>query len=225
MAVQRSRKVISENKSLEQTGWGVACFVRGAKEAPKYTDYILPLNLATGLCDVIDDELNRIATCVGSFKDAFELVRYDRKGDRFFLPLVPDDAEQPVWTVFRKFSDNIGGTVISYMRAIAQENPRLQGVIDSVDCNASTHSERDLDEDHIPDLFQGISTKRQPEPGMEVYDPTCASGGLLVTYEIVIEESAEGKGRTIASLNLFNQKFKRETLAGSGSTALNPIKH
>ena len=44
---------------------------------------------------------------------------------RFHLPLIPDDPEQPVWSVIRKLSDRIGEGVTSHMRAIAKANPLL----------------------------------------------------------------------------------------------------
>jgi hypothetical protein len=37
-----------------------------AQEAPKFKDFILPLIFTKRLCDVFDDELNRIAEEVGS---------------------------------------------------------------------------------------------------------------------------------------------------------------
>jgi type I restriction enzyme M protein len=54
------------DKSLESWIWDAACSIRGAKDAPKYKDYILPLIFTKRLCDVFDDELNRIAAEVGS---------------------------------------------------------------------------------------------------------------------------------------------------------------
>jgi len=95
-------------KSLESWIWDAACSIRGAKDAPKYKDYILPLIFTKRLCDVFDDELNRIAAEVGSRKKAFQLARADHKLVRFYLPLVPDDPEQPVWSVIRKLADRIG---------------------------------------------------------------------------------------------------------------------
>jgi type I restriction-modification system DNA methylase subunit len=228
------------DKSLESWIWDAACSIRGAKDAPKYKDYILPLIFTKRLCDVFDDELNRIAKEVGSRKKAFQLARADHKLVRFYLPLVPDDPEQPVWSVIRKLSDKIGEGVTTHMRAIARENPLLQGIIDRVDFNATTHGQRDLDDDRLSNLIEAISTKRlglddveadiigksyeylirkfaegggqsagefytppevgtimsrvlQPEPGMEIYDPTCGSGGLLVKCEIAMEESARGQ--------------------------------
>jgi type I restriction enzyme M protein len=78
------------------------------KDAPKFKDFILPLVFAKRLCDVFDDEINRIAQEVGSRKKAFQLAKADHKLVRFYLPLVPDDPEQPVWSVIRRLSDKIG---------------------------------------------------------------------------------------------------------------------
>ena len=62
-----TRAVMSNNadKSIEQWLWDAACSIRDAKDAPKYKDYILPLVFAKRLCDVYDDEINRIAQEVG----------------------------------------------------------------------------------------------------------------------------------------------------------------
>ena len=258
----------NESRSLESWIWDAACSIRGARDAPKYKDYILPLIFTKRLCDVFDDELNRIAAGVGSRRKSFRLVKGDHKLVRFYLPLMPDDAEQPVWSVIRKLSDRIGEGVTSHIRAIARENPLLQGIIDRVDFNATTHGQRDLDDDRLSNLIEAVSTKRlgladveadiigksyeylirkfaegggqsagefytppavgsimsrvlQPEPGMEIYDPTCGSGGLLVKCEIEKErgfsnprkgEKDAGK-KTRAPLKLFGQEYIPETWA------------
>ncbi len=144
------------------------------------------------------------------------------------------------------------------MRSIARENPLLQGIIDRVDFNATTHSQRDLDDDRLSNLIEAISTKRlglddveadiigksyeylirkfaegggqsagefytppevgiimsrvlAPEPGMEIYDPCCGSGGLLVKCEVAMEEAA--KGRKPTPLKLYGQEYISETWA------------
>ena len=150
----------SKDKSLESWIWDAACSIRGAKDAAKYKDYILPLIFTKRLCDVFDDEVNRIAVEIGSRKKAFQLVKADHKLVRFYLPLEPDDPDQPVWSVIRKLSDKIGEGVTTHMRAIARENPLLEGIIDRVDFNATTHGQRDLDDDRLSNLIEAISTKR-----------------------------------------------------------------
>ena len=129
-------------KPLESWIWAVACSIRGAKDAPKYKDFILPLVFAKRLCDVFDDELNRIAEEVGSRTKAFALVKHDKKLVRFYLPLEPPDPEEPVWTVIRTLADKIGEQLTSQMRGIAAVNPLLKGIIDRVDFNVTTHGQR-----------------------------------------------------------------------------------
>jgi len=257
-----------KDKSLESWIWDAACSIRGAKDAAKYKDYILPLIFTKRLCDVFDDEVDRIAKEVGSRKKAFQLTKTDwRKAGqgkamvRFYLPVVPDDPEQPVWSVIRKLSDQIGEGVTTHMRAIARENLRLQGIIDRVDFNATTHGQRDLDDDRLSNLIEAISTKRlglddveadiigksyeylirkfaegsgqsagefytppeigtimskvlQPEPGMEIYDPCCGSGGLLIKCESAMEEQTKGKKQRIFTpLKLYGQEYIADTWA------------
>jgi type I restriction enzyme M protein len=118
------------NKSLESWIWDAACSIRGAKDAAKYKDFILPLIFTKRLCDVFDDELNRIAQEVGSRAKAFKLVKRDKKLVRFYLPLEPKDTDDAVWSVIRTLSDKIGETLTTHMRAIADANPLLKGIID-----------------------------------------------------------------------------------------------
>src|SRR5215204_1043221 len=104
-------------KSLESWLWDAACSIRGAKEAAKYKDFILPLVFTKRLCDVYDDEINRIAAEVGSRAKAFQLVERDKQLVRFYLPLKPENPDQPVWSVIRTISDHIGEQVTTELRA------------------------------------------------------------------------------------------------------------
>jgi type I restriction enzyme M protein len=141
------------DKSLEQWLWDAACSIRGAKDAPKYKDYILPLVFAKRLCDVYDDEINRIAQGVGAGlvpaqarAKAFKLVARDKKLVRFYIPLQPANPDEPVWSIIRKLADKIGEQLTTHLRSIADENPTLKGIIDRVDFNATTHGQRDISE-------------------------------------------------------------------------------
>jgi len=120
------------DKSLESWIWDAACSIRGAADAPKYKDFILPLVFAKRLCDVFDDEVARIAEKVGSRAKAFKLVARDQKLVRFYLPLEPDDPQEAVWSVIRKLSDRIGEQLTTHLRDIAKANPLLEGIIDRV---------------------------------------------------------------------------------------------
>jgi type I restriction enzyme M protein len=111
------------DKSLESWIWDAACSIRGAADAPKYKDFILPLVFAKRLCDVFDDEINRISENVGSRAKAFKLVAMDNKLVRFYLPFVPDNPEDPVWSFIRKLTPKVGEDVTARLRDIAKRNP------------------------------------------------------------------------------------------------------
>jgi type I restriction enzyme M protein len=64
-----------------------------------------------------------------------------------------------------------------------------------------------------PEVGTIMSKVLQPEPGMEIYDPTCGSGGLLVKCEIAMEDAAKGKRNTVAPLKLYGQEYTPETWA------------
>jgi type I restriction enzyme M protein len=250
-----------ENKSLEAWIWDAACSIRGAQEAPKYKNFILPLIFTKRLCDVFDDEINRIAKEVGSRAKAFKWVEHDKKVVRFYIPLKPKDTKQPVWSVIRGLSDKIGETLTSYLIDIGKANPKLDGIINRIDFNATTHGQRDIDDDRLSNLIEKISKKRlglkdvepdiigrsyeylirkfaegggqsagefytpaevgwmmasimRPEPGMEIYDPTCGSAGLLIKCELEMERLMNLQFKTrYAPLQLYGQEYTPETYA------------
>jgi type I restriction enzyme M protein len=186
----------NNDKSLESWIWDAACSIRGAKDAPKYKEYILPLIFAKRLCDVFDDELNRIAKEVGSRAKAFKLVKHDKKLVRFFLPLEPKNPDDSVWSVIRtgkdtkrkpedKYQEKLGQELTTYLRDIADENSLLKGIIDRVDFNATTHGVRDLDDDRLSNLIERISEKPLGLNDVE-------ADIIGRSYEYLIRKFAEG---------------------------------
>ncbi|MCP4570637.1 MAG: SAM-dependent DNA methyltransferase [FCB group bacterium] len=182
-------RVTKNDKSLESWIWDAACSIRGAQDAPKYKEFILPLVFAKRLCDVFDDEINRIAEKVGSRAKAFKLVRKDQKLVRFFLPLEPDNPEDSVWSVIRKLSDRIGEQLTTQLREVAKANPLLEGIIDRIDFNATTHGQRDIEDDRLSNLIEKISEKRL---GLADVEPDI----IGKSYEYLIRKFAEGSGRS-----------------------------
>jgi type I restriction enzyme M protein len=179
----------TNDKSLESWIWDAACSIRGAKDAPKYKEFILPLIFAKRLCDVFDDELNRIAKEVGSRAKAFKLVKHDKKLVRFFLPLEPKNPDDPVWSVIRTLSDKIGEQLTTLLRAIADANPLLKGIIDRIDFNATTHGVRDIDDNRLSNLIERISEKRL---GLGDVAPDI----IGCSYMYLIRKFAEGGGQS-----------------------------
>jgi type I restriction enzyme M protein len=253
-----------KEKSMESWIWGAACSIRGAADAAKFKEYILPLIFVKRLCDVFDDEIDRIAEKVNSRTKALQLVERDKKLVRFYLPIKPKDPEKErTWDVIRTLSDKIGEELTNILRDVAKVNKDLQGIIDRVDFNATTHGQRDIDDDRLSKLIEKISEKHlglkdvepdiigrsyeylirkfaegsgksagefytptevgfimakimDAESGMEIYDPCCGSGGLLIKCELVMEEKmaprSEGKS---APLQLHGQEFTPGTWAMS----------
>jgi type I restriction enzyme M protein len=52
MAKKKKASGEIHDKSLESWIWDAACSIRGAKDAPKYKDFILPLIFTKRLCDL-----------------------------------------------------------------------------------------------------------------------------------------------------------------------------
>jgi type I restriction enzyme M protein len=188
------------DKSLESWIWDAACSIRGAKDAPKFKDYILPLIFTKRLCDVFDDELNRIAKEVGFRAKAFKLVKHDKKLVRFYLPLEPLNPDDAVWSVIRtgqdktraarqKYLEKLGQELTSYLRAIADENALLKGIIDRVDFNPTTHGVRDIDDNRLSNLIERISEKRLGLGDVE-------ADIIGRSYEYLIRKFAEGGGQS-----------------------------
>ena len=97
-------------KSLESWIWDAACSIRGAKDAPKYKDYILPLIFTKRLCDVFDDELvvglgepERFLARADLLRDAVQLVIED------VAQALGEDEGEDVILVFRRILGTANG--------------------------------------------------------------------------------------------------------------------
>ena len=179
-----------KTKSMESWIWAAACSIRGAADAAKFKDYILPLIFVKRLCDVFDDEIDRIAEKVKSRTKALQLVEMDKTLVRFYLPIRPKDSEkESTWDVIRTLSDKIGQQLTDILRSVAKENPSLQGIIDRIDFNATTHGQRDIDDDRLSNLIEKIAEKRL---GLKDVEPDIIGR----SYEYLIRKFAEGSGQS-----------------------------
>src|SRR3989338_8738169 len=141
-------------KTLESWLWDAACSIRGAMDAPKFKDYILPLIFIKRISDVFEDELKRLGDELGDEKVAYELAQKDHKLVRFFIP------RASTWSEIRKKTKNIGEELTDAIRVIAKENPNLQGVIDIVDFNAKVSGQRIIDDGKLSQLIEVINRHR-----------------------------------------------------------------
>jgi type I restriction enzyme M protein len=245
--------------ALEQWLWDAACVVRGPLDAPKFKDYILPLVFLKRLSDVFEDEVARLAEDLG--KDAQNLVDTDHKLVRFYIP------DEALWPSVAKVTTGVGEYLSDVMRAVAKQNPKLQGVIDMVDFNATAAGQRIVDDQRLLALVQKLGKYRlgladvepdilgrayeyllrkfaegggqsageyytprevavlmarllEPEPGMNVYDPACGSGGLLMKCHLRLLETHGERHNShlelpadVAAIRAFGQEINTATFA------------
>jgi type I restriction enzyme M protein len=170
-------------KTLETWLWDAACSIRGALDAPKFKDYILPLIFVKRLSDVFDDEMARLAEEFGDEKTARALVKKDHSLVRFYIP------PKGHWSEIRASATQVGERVTDAVRAIARENPALQGVIDIVDFNATVSGQRILDDGKLWALIEIISRHRL---GLNDAEPDI----LGRAYEYLLRKFAEGQGQS-----------------------------
>ena len=170
-------------KTLETWLWNAACSIRGAVDAPKFKDYILPLVFVKRLSDVFEDEVKRLSEEFGDGKTAWEIVSKDHSLVRFFIP------KQAAWQQIRKQTTKIGEKLTDAIRAIAKENPKLQGVVDIVDFNATVSGQRIIDDGKLSSLIEIISKHRL---GLKDTEPDI----LGRAYEYLLRKFAEGQGQS-----------------------------
>ncbi len=169
--------------TLENWLWDAACSIRGQIDAPKFKDYILPLLFYKRLCDVYEDEIKRLAEEFGDKETAKALVKSDRKLIRFYIP------DEYTWREIRKVTTNLGERLTLALREIAKENPKLQGVIDIMDFNATAAGQRILDDGTLARLIQIL---RKHGLGLDDVEPDI----LGMAYEYLIRKFAEGSGQS-----------------------------
>jgi type I restriction enzyme M protein len=167
--------------ALETWLWDAACTIRGPLDAPKFKDYILPLVFLKRLSDVSEDEVARLAEDLG--KGAQKLVDADHKLVRFYLP------EQGRWPAVARVTTGLGQYLTDALRAVAKQNPKLQGVIDMVDFNATAAGQRIVDDQRLVSLVQVLSKYRL---GLADVEPDI----LGRAYEYLLRKFAEGQGQS-----------------------------
>jgi type I restriction enzyme M protein len=169
--------------ALEQWLWDAACSIRGAMDAPKFKDFILPLVFLKRLSDVYDGELARLAEEFGSEAKAENLAAADHNLVRFF---VPSPAR---WSAIARTTTGLGEHLTDAVRATVRENQRLAGVIDIVDFNATTAGQRMVDDGRLTTLVQVLSRHRLSLGDVE---PDI----LGRAYEFLLRKFAESQGQS-----------------------------
>jgi type I restriction enzyme M protein len=170
-------------KSLETWLWDAACKIRGEIDAPKYKDYILPIIFIKRLSDVFEDEVSDLSKMYGGREVTEELLKQDHSLVRFYIPT---DAR---WGKIAKQTTNVGEHLTNAVRSIARENPKLQGVVDIVDFNATAAGQRIITDDKLKLLVDVLGKYRL---GLKDVD----SDILGRAYEYLLRKFAEGSGQS-----------------------------
>lgn len=182
MAKSKSRTL--DVSALETWLWDAACVLRGATDAPKYKDYILPLIFLKRLSDVFDDEVSGLSEEFGSEANALKLVEQDHKLVRFYLP------EDSRWQkIAVRSAAGLGEFLTDAVRGASRENPKLAGVVDVTDFNATTAGQRIIDDDRLHALVQKLNEYRL---GINDVEPDI----LGRAYEYLLRKFAEGSGQS-----------------------------
>jgi type I restriction enzyme M protein len=170
-------------KTLESWLWEAACKIRGEIDAPKYKEYILPIIFLKRLSDVFDDEFNKLAEAYEDEEEARQFIEADHSLVWFYLP------EDSRWEKINSQSSKLGEFLTDAVRAIARENPKLQGVIDFIDFNATTAGRRVISDDKLKLLINTLGKHRL---GTKDVEPDI----LGRAYEYLLRKFAEGSGQS-----------------------------
>ncbi len=200
---RRSRREpasVPTTKPMEQMLWDAACSIRGARDAAKFKDYLLPLLFLKRLSDVFDDEIDRLAEEFGDREVAREIAESDHEVLRFYLPpearwSVVNGREPYAWPADEQGRDtrprDIGEHLTRAMRAVARHNPTLSGVIDLVDFAGERNGERDINPARLSAVVETFSDPRY-RLGLGDVQPDF----LGRAYEYLLRKFAEGSGQS-----------------------------
>ncbi len=180
--------------TLETWLWDAACVIRGATDAPKFKDFILPLIFYKRLSDVFDDEFAKQVEEFGDETAAREIIDADHQDAlksgrnpivRFFIP------NRYRWESLRDHpaDGRLGEFLTEAMREVARMNPQLQGVLDVEDFNERQSGQRTLDDDRLEALIEVMSRHRL---GLQDAEPDI----LGRAYEYLLRKFAEGQGQS-----------------------------
>jgi type I restriction enzyme M protein len=180
---EKGRKL--DVSALESWLWEAACQIRGPLDAPKFKDHILPLVFLKRLSDVFDDEIGHLAQEFGDQKTTAKLVDQDHKLVRFYIP------PKAHWSAITEKTTGLGEHLTDAVRAVARENPRLSGVIEVTDFNATAAGQRIVDDGRLAALVQVLNNPDY-RLGLDDVEPDI----LGRAYEYLLRKFAEGQGQS-----------------------------
>ena len=197
---RRQQASVPSTKSMEQMLWDAACSIRGAQDAAKFKDYLLPLLFLKRLSDVFDDEIDRLTEEFGDREVAIEIAESDHDLLRFYLPpearwSVVSGREAYDWPMDQQGRStrpgDVGEHLTMALRAVVRYNPTLSGVIDLVDFAGERNGERDINPARLAAVVETFSDPRY-RLGLADVQPDF----LGRAYEYLLRKFAEGSGQS-----------------------------
>ena len=180
--------------TLERWLWDAACEIRGATDAPKFKDFILPLVFFKRLSDVFDDEFAAYVTQYGSEEVARAIIEADHADAlatgrkpivRFYIPQAAN------WHAVRHHpaDGKLGEFVTDAFRRAVELNPDLDGTLNVKDYNERQSGQRILDDDRLVALIEVLNRHRLGLHNAE-------ADILGRAYEYLLRKFAEGQGQS-----------------------------
>lgn len=202
-------------EELKDYLWQCAVLLRTNIDAGAYKQYIFPLMFFKRICDVYDEECEKILVDTNGDLEALEF----EENHTFII------KKGYHWNDLRETSENIGKKIVECFKEIEKSNPdKLLGVFG----DASWTNKNRLSDELLKDLIEQFSTQKltlkncpedelgqgyeylikkfaddsghtaqefytnrtvvhlmtellKPQPGESIYDPTCGSGGMLIS--------------------------------------------
>lgn len=162
-------------EELESYLWNSAVLLRTSIDAGAYKQYIFPLLFFKRICDVYDEECQRIIEEYGD-EEALEF----EENHRF---QVPKGAH---WNDVRAVSENVGVAIVDAFRKVESANlDKLQGIFGDA---AWTNKNR-LPDRLLKELIEHFSTKT-------LSIENCPEDELGQGYEYLIKKFADDSGHT-----------------------------
>jgi type I restriction enzyme M protein len=176
---------IIDMETLESWLKSAADLLRGRSEG---LYYIITLLFYKRLCDVFDDELNKVKQEIKGLPDKeFNKIVKEAKLTRIFIP------KEAHFQEVRKTTVNLSERLDNALILIAKENPQLQGVIDTVQFNETRYDagqyKRIIDDNTISKLLEVFN---RYTIGLDETEPDIIGRA----YEYLLRLYAAGKGKT-----------------------------
>lgn len=166
---------ISQNE-LETYLWESAVLLRTSIDAGAYKQYIFPLLFFKRMCDVYDEECQKI---LKEYGDDIEALTWE-ENHNFMIP------EGSHWNDVRSVSQDVGKAIVKAFRNIEKANSdKLQGIFG----DASWTNKNRLTDRLLKDLIEHFSSKT-------LSIENCPEDELGRGYEYLIKKFADDSGHT-----------------------------